>query len=181
MPRCRVKPSPNICWRFRRPDLVRSDRLGRERIWELAVQGGWRRPGNFSKASRFNGMMHSSVCGPWWNDCHGDDYLQRMRPGGEQQGRRLHRLRCAAVRLRLTSTSLRQFTPPDPHQRRCRSNQAARTGVVGGSARRCVRGPDGSRRYTRLHRLQVFLAALLIIGGICGLLVTLVHSVNTKP
>jgi hypothetical protein len=31
-----------------------------------------------------------------------------------------------------------------------------------------------------LHRLQVFLAALLIIGGICGLLVTLVHSVNAK-
>ena len=31
------------------------------------------------------------------------------------------------------------------------------------------------------YRLQVFLAALLIISGICGLLVTLVHSVTAKP
>ena len=32
-----------------------------------------------------------------------------------------------------------------------------------------------------VHRLQVFLAALLIIGGICGLLVALVHSITAKP
>lgn len=30
------------------------------------------------------------------------------------------------------------------------------------------------------HRLPLFLAALLIIGGLCGLLVSLVHSVTVK-
>jgi hypothetical protein len=30
------------------------------------------------------------------------------------------------------------------------------------------------------HRLQLFVAALLIIGGLCGLLVTLVHSINAN-